>query len=108
MIHKRILITSPSLDVRDNVSGISTLVKSIMNNSSFKIQHFKLGSKDSEAKDLLWLVRQVMLVGKFFLFFAGNKYDVLHSNTSLEKFSIIRDYLMVFLAKKLFGKKILL
>ena len=47
MEKRRILITSPSLDVKVNVSGISSLVADILNYSKFKFLHLQLGSKDN-------------------------------------------------------------
>ena len=54
---RRVLITSPSLNVSDNVSGISSLVADIMNFSKFKFVHLQLGSKDQKKKKNLILRR---------------------------------------------------
>jgi len=104
----RILITSPSLDVKQNVSGISSLVSDIMQESSFPVTHFTLGSRDGEKKNLLWALKQPLVYCKAIYVSLSRKFEIVHLNVGLETFSIVRDTIVLFITKKIFGKKILL
>ena len=104
----RILITSPSLDVKQNVSGISSLVSDIMQESRFPVTHFTLGSRDGEKKNLLWALKQPLIYCKAFYVSFARKFEIVHLNVGLETFSIVRDTLVLFITKKIFRKKILL
>ena len=104
----RILITSPSLNASDNVSGISSLVSDIIKYSSCRIDHFILGSKDCEKKNIRWLLNQLQILRNFASQSSKDSFDILHLNTGLEKFSILRDSIIAFIAKKLYKKQVLL
>lgn len=108
MYTKKILITSPSLNVKDNVSGISSLVGDILNYSNFKFVHFKLGSKDGIKKDLMWALNQLVIYIKIIYTSIFRRYEIVHLNVGLEKFSIIRDSIIFFLEKHIFNKKVIL
>jgi glycosyltransferase involved in cell wall biosynthesis len=103
------LITSPSLNVSDNVSGISSLVADIINFSKFKFVHLQLGSKDKKRqKNLTWAFKQLSVLLYIFYTTAFKRYDLVHLNVGLEKPSIIRDSIVFFIVKGLFGKKVIL
>ena len=54
MASKRILITAPSLDPTQNVSGVSTVVQFIIeNNKEREYQHFQIGKTDKESGGVL-------------------------------------------------------
>ncbi len=108
MRSNRILITSPSLNVKDNVSGISSLVADIIQGSSFTVLHFTLGSKDGEKKNLSWVFRQLFMYCKIVHVSLHKRFGVVHLNVGLETFSIIRDALILFVVKRLFRKTVLL
>ena len=57
----RVLITAPSLDHQDNVSGISTMISSIIENAGCQFTHFTAGRKDSDNFDINWLTAQVKM-----------------------------------------------
>jgi len=64
MFMKKIIITSPSLDPTQNVSGVSSVAKFIIdNNPNYKYLHFELGKKDAEKGG--WH-RITKLIGSFF------------------------------------------
>lgn len=107
---KRIMITSPSLNVKDNVSGISSLVADIMRRSKFEFVHFLLGSKDvgKKKKNLAWAFGQVYTYVKLISTTLFTRFEIVHLNVGLEKFSIIRDSLVFFIVNKIFGKKVIL
>jgi len=87
----RILITAPSLDENENVSGISTLVREIIKHGKAEFYHFQAGRKDDEKTDIGWIFRQIFLVPRFWLQIRRKKIDVVHINTALVPFSILRD-----------------
>src|ERR1043165_1061174 len=106
---RRILITSPSLNVKENVSGISSLVADIINYSQYDFVHFQLGSKDGvKRKNFRWFLDQVGVYAKIFFTSIFRKYAIVHLNVGLEKFSIIRDGLIFFIVQKIFRKKVVL
>ncbi|QKJ31481.1 glycosyltransferase family 4 protein [Mucilaginibacter mali] len=105
-----ILITSPSLNENENVSGISSLVKNIISNKfdGDKFIHLKLGKTDHQKKsNLEWYINQLILIPTVILKLLRNKIDLVHLNTGLEKASVIRDYIVFIIAKKVFRKKTL-
>ena len=105
---RRILITSPSLHVQNNVSGIASLVSDIINNSRLDFVHLQLGSKDGSKKNLNWAAGQVRIYLNIIFVSLFKRYDFVHLNLGLEKLSIIRDSLIFFIVKKLFRKKVIL
>jgi glycosyltransferase involved in cell wall biosynthesis len=108
MSNKRILITSPSLNVKENVSGISSLVSDIINCSTLNFIHFQLGSKNGGKKGLYWAFVQIWFYLKIISFSLFRKYEFVHLNMALERFSIIRDSVILFIAKRVFKKKVIL
>lgn len=105
-----ILITAPSLDEAVNISGISSLTRTIIseNSGQHNYFHFRLGKKDSESKDLRWLKNQITLAPRFLLFTIKNKIDFIHLNTDLTPLSVIRDFPLAMISGYLLRKKILL
>jgi len=87
----KILITAPSLDESQNVSGISSIVRQIINHGNFEYRHFAAGRKDNEKANALWLIKQAVLPARFFAMCLAEKPDVVHINTALTDLSIWRD-----------------
>lgn len=108
MQKKRILITSPSLNVNENVSGISSLVADIIEHSSLNFVHFQLGSKNGAKKNLNWALVQIRIFFKIIFVSIFRKYEFVHLNLALENFSIIRDSIIFIIAKRVFRKKVIL
>lgn len=108
MNQKRILITAPSLDVKENVSGISSLVSDIIQSSQYSLAHFKMGSRDGLKKNVAWALNQVLVYFKIIKTSFTRRFDIVHLNMGLEKFSIVRDGIAFFFWKKIFGKKVIL
>src|SRR5436190_8829189 len=96
----KVLITSPSLNENENVSGISTMISSVIANSDCKFTHFTAGRKDGEKSGLKWLVSQSKLPFAFRRAIDDAKPDVIHINTALEPRAIVRDAILARLAKK--------
>jgi glycosyltransferase involved in cell wall biosynthesis len=108
MRNNRVLITSPSLNVKENVSGISSLVSDIIQSSRFPIIHFTLGSKDGEKKNIPWAWKQVVIYFRAVYVSLFKPVGIVHLNVGLETFSIVRDSLILFITKKIFRKKLVL
>ena len=87
-----IIITSPSLDPKQNVSGISSVTNFIIaNNSKHTYHHFELGKKDKEKGG--WH-RIPSLIGKYkeWKVFLQERPDaIIHYNFPLSKASLLRD-----------------
>jgi glycosyltransferase involved in cell wall biosynthesis len=103
----KIVITAPSLDEHKNVSGISTIVRQIIEHSSHEYAHFKAGREDGEPAGIKWLIKQALLPVKFFTFVKRERPDVVHINTALTDLSIWRDAALS-RAAKLAGRRVVL
>lgn len=103
----KILITAPSLDESQNVSGISTIVRQIIEHGSFAYRHFTAGRRDSEKANAVWLAKQAVLPVRFYRRCLAEKPGVVHINTALTDLSIWRDAALT-LAAKLAGRRIVL
>lgn len=87
----KVLITAPSLDENENVSGISTLVRNIIAYGHQQFLHFEAGRHDGEAANAKWIARQAALPLRFFRRLLGERPDVVHLNTAFIPLAIIRD-----------------
>ncbi len=87
----KIVITAPSLDEHRNVSGISTIVRQIIEYSQHEFSHFKAGREDGERADPVWLAKQAALPLRFWARILSEKADLIHINTALTDLSIWRD-----------------
>jgi len=103
-----ILITSPSLDPTQNISGISSVVQFIINsNRIHKYSHFELGRKDNQKRDRAWLFHMLALYRKWFILMIKRKDILVHFNLPLCRFSIIRDSPLI-LMTRLLGRKMII
>jgi len=108
MSERKILITAPSLDTRFNVSGISSVTNFIINNNTgHQYQHFELGRKDDQKRNLRWLLGIIKTAGRWMVTVPSKKIELVHFNFALSKASILRDVPLVLFAK-LAGKKMLI
>jgi len=90
-----ILITAPNLDSQKNVSGISSVVNSIINqNVSHNYFHFELGRRDKFKAFYFgnFLLLNRMLYFPFFL--KKNKIDLIHQNIPFDFKGILREFLI--------------
>lgn len=95
----KILITAPSLDETENVSGISTLVREIIAHGTSEFSHFAAGRKDSEKAGVGWIFRQFILPAQFFWRIRREKPVLVHINTAFVPLSIMRDAALTFVSK---------
>lgn len=104
---KKIIIVSPSLKEEENVSGISTITKFIINqNKDFEYIHFCLGKKDREKTGINRIFSLCISYIKWIKLLIRTK-SIIHYNFPLSKFSILRDPFFIILAI-LFRKKIII
>lgn len=105
-----ILITAPSLNESENVSGISTIVRSIINanRSSDRFIHFRIGNQDGMRKGLKWAADQLTLLPRMARFIHRNKIDAIHLNTDFTKSSLLRDFVIFSFLKSIMHKPVLL
>ncbi|MBA3601020.1 MAG: glycosyltransferase family 4 protein [Acidobacteria bacterium] len=95
----RILITAPSLDENKNVSGISTLVREIIEHGNAEFYHFQAGRQDDDKIDTDWVLQQILLTPRFLWTIYREKIDLVHINTALVPLSIVRDAALTFTAR---------
>lgn len=95
----KVLITAPSLDEKENVSGISTLVRDIIRHGKSNFSHFTVGRKDDEKVRIGWIFKQVYLPFRFWRQLSREKADVVHINTAFTPRAIIRDAVLTFVAR---------
>ena len=96
----KIIIVSPSLDPKQNVSGISSVTQFIIsNNPDCHYIHFELGRKDNESGGL----SRVKVIMKSLILWNRilNSYPeaLVHYNFPLSKMSILRDPLFMMIAR---------
>ena len=96
----KVLITSPSLDENENVSGISTMISNIIEHGDVEFIHFKAGRKDGEKLGLSWLLSQLKLPFAFRRAVRRSNPDVIHINTAFEPRAIVRDLILARSAPK--------
>jgi glycosyltransferase involved in cell wall biosynthesis len=99
-----ILITSPSLDETKNVSGISSVAKSIIEKGTNNYFHFITGRTDTQKSNLSWFLDQLILLVKFPVYIIKQSIMIVHLNTALNPPSIIRDSILVIISKILWTK----
>ena len=87
----KILITAPSLDETQNVSGISTVVRQIINGLPYEFVHFSAGRRDGESRGISWLLRQGLLPLSFIAELRRARPDLVHINTAMTSAAIVRD-----------------
>lgn len=102
-----ILITAPSLDVKNNVSGIGSVVNNIFKTSNLNYTHFEVGKQDKEKRNLYWILKQLFLPMKLIITLLTRKTDIFHLNAPLNEMGVFRDFVLLLIAKA-FRKKVLL
>jgi glycosyltransferase involved in cell wall biosynthesis len=105
---KRILITSPSLNAAENVSGISSITADIIQASKYNLLHFRLGSRDGMKRNTRWVFVQLSIYFRLIKTALSEPFQIVHLNLGLEELSIVRDSVVFFILKRIFRKKILL
>jgi glycosyltransferase involved in cell wall biosynthesis len=107
MRENNILITAPSLDTKQNVSGISSVANFIISNNATRIyKHFELGRKDDEKRNLLWVFKIIQTTFRWMFVVSGKKIKLVHFNFPLSKAAVLRDAPLILFAKLIRKKMI--
>lgn len=93
----KVIINSPSLDPKVNVSGISAVTQFIIsNNKGVEYIHFEVGRKDAESQGILSRMTRILRNMKEWKeLLLQNKDAIIHYNMPLMRAAIIRDYLLI-------------
>lgn len=99
----KVIINSPSLDPKVNVSGISAVTKFIIsNNKEVDYIHFEVGRKDAESQGTFSRITRILRNKKEWKqLLKENKDAVIHYNIPLMKAAIVRDYMLIKVAHNL-------
>ncbi len=93
----QILVTSPSINIQKNVSGIANLTRLwIENNKNVNYVLFEAGKMDIEKRNIRWFFKQFFVIHLFNKAIRKKNVSGVHINTSLEKLSILRDFMFGF------------
>lgn len=96
----KIIITSPSLDANNNVSGISSITEFIINNNTNQTYiHFELGKKDADKRNIAWLFRIMKSYIRWCRLLLCERSAFVHFNIALTKPSIIRDSPLIMITR---------
>lgn len=96
-----ILITSPSLDMRQNVNGISAVVSEIMANSSHRYFHYRLGRNDDQRRGFGWVFDLAWQLLLFPAFVLRHRIQLLHQNIPFDTKGILREVMITTMARVL-------
>jgi glycosyltransferase involved in cell wall biosynthesis len=103
----KILITSPSLNVNTNVSGVSAVTNFIIKlNTEHEYIHFEVGKKDDVKRDWHWFRRLLKMYFKWFKLMCTTSH-LIHFNFPVDKRSVIRDAPMIIMAKIMFKRMVI-
>ena len=95
-----IIITSPSLDPKQNVSGISSVTQFIIqNNKNTQYIHFELGKKDYERGGIYRIGSIFKCLYLWWKTLSRYPQAIIHYNFPLSKASILRDPLFIGIAR---------
>jgi len=90
-----ILITAPSLNPKKNVNGISTVVKTIIdNNRIHTYYHYLLGSPDYKQTKIGWILQIISQLCIFPFAAKKNKVSLVHQNLPFDPKGLIREYII--------------
>ena len=103
----RVIITSPSLEASQNVSGMSAVTQFIVSrNTSCEYRHFPLGKGDGAARGPRWLCRTLVACLKWAGLVMGQREAMIHFNLALDRRGLMRDLPLILVAR-LFGRRLL-
>jgi glycosyltransferase involved in cell wall biosynthesis len=102
-----IAITSQNLDPKIVISGISTVVNTIVSLGKDNFHLYEVGYRDGDKKGVKWFFKQIRTFSNFSSFLKKNSIDIVHLNVPFDALGIIREYLLLTIAKKS-KKKVLL
>lgn len=94
----KVIITSPSLNPHENVSGISSVVHFIITqNQEVEYIHFEIGKKDNESSNIFQRILRIFkCLIKWLLFLCRNRNVLVHYNMPLMHGALLRDFCFLF------------
>lgn len=93
----KILITAPSLNPKKNVSGVSTVVRTIINyNKQHNYFHYLLGSPDEQLSKLDWFLQLLKQLFLFPIVVRKQKIDMVHQNLPFNPKGLVRESVINF------------
>lgn len=94
---KKVIITSPSLNPEENVSGVSEIVRFIMvNNQQQQYVHFTIGKKDTESGGLLKRIKRTLhSYHDWKLLLKSEPTAIVHYSFPIDAKSVLRDYFFI-------------
>jgi len=98
----KIIITAPSLDTRENVSGVSSVVSFIIeNNKGQQYIHFTIGKKDNEkGKIFRRYIRTIKTYKAWKKLLLKESEAIIHYSFPLDAKSVVRDFFFIRYAVK--------
>lgn len=98
----KIIITSPSLDTRENVSGVSSVVRFIIeNNKGQRYIHFTIGKKDNEKGGFFRrYIRTIKTYKAWKKLLLKEPEAIIHYSFPLDAKSVVRDFFFIRYAVK--------
>lgn len=98
----KIIITSPSLDTRENVSGVSSVVRFIIgNNKEQQYIHFTIGKKDNEKGGFFRrYIRTIKTYKAWKRLLLKEPEAIIHYSFPLDAKSVVRDFFFIRYAVK--------
>jgi glycosyltransferase involved in cell wall biosynthesis len=93
-----VLISAPSLDTNNNVSGISSMVSTIMTYSKKNFYHFEIGQTDIGGNGIVNFLTLLLKLLAFPLVLRKNRIDIFHQNLPFNTKGVIREFFFSMLA----------
>lgn len=91
----KILITAPSLDTTKNVSGVSTVVNTIIgHNTSHRFYHYLLGRPDKPMNKVAWLFQLLKQILAFPLALKRENIQLVHQNLPFDPKGVSREFII--------------
>lgn len=104
--HNVVLMTTPSLDPKINVSGISSVVRGLMFASrkpeyafDWTIVPTVAGKRDRQRRGLVWLLSQIAVLKNIYSGIRQWRPAIIHVNGPLSRLAIVRDAAIIRLAR---------
>lgn len=96
----RVVITAPSLDAAQNVSGIAAIVGVIVtHNRQHEYVHFRIGKPDADRRGVRWLLGLVRMYAAWVGTLLRGRFRIVHFNVALDRLSLIRDTPLILAAR---------
>jgi glycosyltransferase involved in cell wall biosynthesis len=97
-----VLITSPSLNSAQNVSGMASVASFIAkHNDSCSYEHFRLGRADNESRNAAWIGGILLSYLKWLYVVSTRTRSLIHFNLAFDRRGLIRDTPLILIARLL-------